>query len=126
MLKTRLCIGTGSFIGGVARYLIARALPYSDTFHFPMATLLINVAGCLLIGVVNGLLQRGDISHGNLYLFLTVGFCGGFTTFSTFVNENYNLFTNERFLHFLLYATLSFALGLLAAHLGYRVTNNIH
>ena len=119
MLKTLLFIGAGSFTGGIARYLLSRAIQTNITTGFPWGTLVVNILGCLFIGLLYGLFERGNLVNAGLRLFLTVGFCGGFTTFSTFVHENYTLFNNESFLHFTLYAVLSFGLGLLAAHLGH-------
>lgn len=86
---------------------------------FPWGTLAVNVAGCLAIGLLYGLFERGNLLNAELRLFLTVGFCGGFTTFSTFIHENYALLGGQQFLHFAGYALLSFALGMLAAHLGH-------
>lgn len=86
---------------------------------FRGGTLAVNVAGCLAIGLLYGLFERGNLLNAELRLFLTVGFCGGFTTFSTFIHENYALLGGQQFLHFAGYALLSFALGMLAAHLGH-------
>lgn len=119
MLKTLLFIGTGSFAGGIARYLLSRVIQTNVTTPFPWGTLVVNVLGCLFIGVLYGLFEWGNLLNNDLRLFLTVGFCGGFTTFSTFVHENYTLFNDEHFIHVALYATLSFALGLGAAYLGH-------
>lgn len=119
MVKTLFFIGAGSFAGGIARYLLSRLIQSQVTSGFPWGTLAVNVAGCLAIGLLYGLFERGNLLNAELRLFLTVGFCGGFTTFSTFIHENYALLGGQQFLHFAGYALLSFALGMLAAHLGH-------
>ena len=91
MLKTLLFIGMGSFTGGVLRYLISRYVQNFLTPSFPLGTLLVNILGCFAIGLFYGLFERGNLMNPNLKMFLTVGFCGGFTTFSTFMNENFQL-----------------------------------
>lgn len=125
MLKTLLFIGAGSFSGGIARYLLSRLVQTHVVSAFPWGTMVVNVAGCLVIGVLYGLFERGNLMNGELRMFLTVGFCGGFTTFSTFVHENYTLLEDQNFLHFALYSILSFALGLLAAYLGHLIIKAI-
>ena len=122
MLKTILFIGAGSFIGGVARYLLSRAVQSGVTSGFPWGTMVVNVAGCLLIGILYGLFERNHVGSEALRMFLTVGFCGGFTTFSTFVQENYAMFGRGDFTAFVLYSVSSFGLGLLAAHFGRAIT----
>lgn len=119
MIRTLLVIGAGSFIGGVARYLISRAVQTPTSSAFPFGTMAVNLLGCLIIGILYGLLERGSIMSHDLRLFLTVGFCGGFTTFSTFVHESYSLFGDKNFPYFILYAVLSFGLGLILAHFGH-------
>ncbi|HIY69612.1 MAG TPA: fluoride efflux transporter CrcB [Candidatus Alistipes intestinigallinarum] len=125
MVKTLFFIGAGSFAGGVARYLLSRLVQSHAASGFPWGTLAVNVAGCLVVGVLYALFERGNLMNGDLRLFLTVGFCGGFTTFSTFIHENYALLGEQNFLHFAGYALLSFALGLLAAHLGHLIIKAI-
>ncbi len=86
MVKEILYIGAGGFIGSVLRYLISQLMKQTGD-GFPWGTLVVNLLGCLLIGILGGLISRnGNLSH-NLALFLTVGLCGGFTTFSTFSKE---------------------------------------
>ncbi len=125
MLKTLLFIGTGSFIGGISRYLLSRVIQTNVVSGFPWGTMTVNVLGCFFIGLLDGLSERGNLVNGNLRMFLTVGFCGGFTTFSTFVHENYTLFNNDNFLHFATYSVLSFGAGLLAAYSGHLIIKMI-
>ena len=92
MWKTLLCVGAGSFVGGIARYGLTRWVSAGSFTHLPLGTMIVNVAGCLFIGLLYGWFERADVLSPEWRLFLTVGFCGGFTTFSTFVHENYILF----------------------------------
>lgn len=125
MLRTLLIIGAGSFIGGIARFLLTRLVQSNVQSVFPWGTLAVNVAGCLFIGILYGLFERGNLMDQQLRLFLTVGFCGGFTTFSTFVNENYLMLSEQNYLQFSAYAVLSLALGLAAVYLGHLVVRSI-
>lgn len=122
MIKVLLAIGSGSFLGGVSRYLLSRAVQNSVDSTFPFGTLWVNIFGCFLIGLLYGLSDRGNLSNNELRLFLTVGFCGGFTTFSTFSNENLALLRDGSFLHFTVYAGLSVFLGLAATFGGHALT----
>ncbi|MBR4839637.1 MAG: fluoride efflux transporter CrcB [Paludibacteraceae bacterium] len=116
MIKAMLLVGAGSFFGGIARYLVACLLRGVGA-GFPWATLTANVLGCLLIGVLWSLFSHGQAS--SLNLFLVVGFCGGFTTFSTFSKESLALLQSGDYTLFCLYALGSVALGILAVLLGY-------
>lgn len=86
MIKSILLVGAGSFVGGILRYLLSQII-HSEQGAFPVATFLTNVLGSLLIGVLIGILSKFAPTHAGLYLLLVTGFCGGFTTFSTFSNE---------------------------------------
>lgn len=80
--------------------------------------MIVNIAGCLLIGVIFGISERSDILSPEVRMFLTVGFCGGFTTFSAFAYENMAMLKDGNFLYFSLYTGLSVFLGLLAVNMG--------
>jgi len=122
MIKTLMAIGCGSFLGGIARYLLSRGIHNSTISTFPLGTFWVNISGCFLIGLFYGLSERGSLSNAELRLFLTVGFCGGFTTFSTFSNENLALLRDGSFYYFTLYTGLSVFLGLAATYGGNAIT----
>jgi CrcB protein len=125
MLKILLVIGSGSFLGGIARFLLSRGIQNSVISSFPFGTFWVNIIGCFLIGLIYGLSDKGNLSNNELRMFLTVGFCGGFTTFSTFSSENMALLRDGSFLYFSLYAGLSVFLGLLATFGGHALTKII-
>ncbi len=125
MLKILLVIGSGSFLGGIARFLLSRGIQNSVISSFPFGTFWVNIIGCFLIGLIYGLSDKGNLTNNELRMFLTVGFCGGFTTFSTFSSENMALLRDGSFLYFSLYAGLSVFLGLLATFGGHALTKII-
>lgn len=122
MLKTLMFIGAGGFVGSIARYLLSQIIQQNATSSFPWGTLVVNVVGSLLIGLFYGLSERGAIGSSEARLFLTVGLCGGFTTFSTFSNENLALLRDGQFSFFAMYAFASVALGLVAVLGGFALT----
>ncbi|MCU0458398.1 MAG: fluoride efflux transporter CrcB [Bacteroidales bacterium] len=123
MLKNLLLIGTGGFIGSIARYLVSQ-LNLTVTFHsIPVGTLTVNVAGSFIIGFLTGIAEKSMILTPEWRLFLMVGLCGGFTTFSAFANENLMLIHNGQALSVMLYTGLSIFPGFLAVYLGYVTTN---
>ena len=123
MLKNLFIIGSGGFIGSIARYLVSH-LNLTITFHsVPVGTLLVNIGGSLLIGFLTGIAEKSMILTSEWRLFLMVGLCGGFTTFSAFANENLMLMHNGQTMAVLLYTGLSIFLGFLAVWFGYVITN---
>lgn len=122
MDRTLLFIGIGGFIGTVGRYLITYWLSKIYPSAFPYGTLAVNVIGCFAIGAVFGLSQRFDWMTHELRLFLSIGICGGFTTFSAFAFDNIVLLQNRDYLGFAAYCLASFALSLAAALAGLILT----
>src|SRR6266545_8317798 len=110
-----LLVGAGSFIGGNARYVVGRWVGGAVEGRFPLGTLLINVAGSFLLGALGGFLAQRSVAHGDaLRLALGVGFCGGFTTFSTLELETHALLEDGSWLPAMLNVVLSMVVGLLA------------
>ena len=119
MWKNILLVGAGSFVGGALRYLVSLLLKYSG--GFPWATFVVNVIGCFVIGLLWGVFSRCANVSQQLVLFLSVGLCGGFTTFSTFSKESLQLMQSGNWLYFALYVAGSVALGILLVALGYQI-----
>jgi CrcB protein len=122
MIKTLLLIGTGGFLGSISRYLASRFLQNTIPSSFPYGTFFVNITGCLLIGIIYGLSEKSSLLTPEWRLFLAVGFCGGFTTFSTFANENLALLRDGEFFYFFLYTGLSVFLGIAATFMGVLMT----
>lgn len=118
MLKILFIIGTGSFLGGISRFLVSRLIQNMAVSAFPYGTFVVNIAGCFLIGLFYSLSERNHLISPEWRMFLTVGFCGGFTTFSTFANENFAMLRDGNILSVALYASLSVFVGICATYFG--------
>lgn len=124
-MKELLYIFLGGGIGSVLRYCVQMVISERITPHvFPWGTFTVNVLGSFLIGVCYALAARFSLSV-EIRLLLTVGLCGGFTTFSTFSNDGLNLLRNELYATFLLYAILSTVIGLTAVWAGSNIGGKI-
>ena len=120
IIKNILSVGAGSFIGGIGRYLISLAMK-GVSKGFPWATLAVNLSGCLMIGLLWGFLSRNASEGTSWGLFLTVGLCGGFTTFSTFSKEALTMLQAGQTWGFVSYITMSVLAGIALAALGYYI-----
>lgn len=121
-MKELLYVSIGSFFGGGMRYLVSKAIGSLVAIGLPLPTMIVNVVGCFLIGLWSGMASANNISP-TAKLLLTTGFCGGFTTFSTFMNENLLLARGGQLVWALSYTILSLVLGLIALIVGYKITN---
>lgn len=125
-MKEVLIVSIGSFFGGGMRYWISKLVQSCTVIAFPFGTMAVNVAGCLIIGFLSGLNWReGGWMSPSAKLLLTTGFCGGFTTFSTFMNEGAGLMKEENYLYMMLYLFGSLALGLIAVLAGHYLAKII-
>ncbi|WP_396146567.1 fluoride efflux transporter CrcB [Flavobacterium sp.] len=122
MLKTIIYIGLGGAIGSVLRYLTSVFVNKYWSQAFPLATFLTNVLGCFIIGIFIGYLEKNNLANGNLKWFLVTGFCGGYTTFSTFGFENNLLLQSNQSLLAFSYIALSVLLGIFAVWFGLFVS----
>ena len=118
MIKMLMMVGLGSFAGGILRFLLSRFVQVNSASSFPWGTAAVNLLGCFILGALYGLFDR-NLPHTETRLFLPAGLCGGFTTFSTLMNEAFLLLKEGNFSAFFLYTLISFAGGLLAIGLGY-------
>jgi len=121
-LRVIILIALGGGLGSVFRYLTAQFVNRFFQLYFPYATFITNILGCFLIGLFLGLLEKNDVTHPNLKFFLITGFCGGYTTFSTFSSENISLLQANQIGTAFLYIGLSVVLGLAATWAGLMMT----
>ena len=119
-IRNIIAVGAGSFIGGIARYLVSLAMK-GISKGFPWATLLVNLLGCLIIGLLWGFLSRNASESTSWGLFLTVGLCGGFTTFSTLSKEALTMLQTGQIWGFASYIALSILAGITLVALGYYI-----
>ena len=114
-----LLVGIGSFIGGNARFVLARWVGGIVEGRFPAGTFLINVSGSFVLGFLGAVLAQRAVANADaLRLAVGVGFCGGFTTFSTFELETHALFEDGAWLTAFTNMFLSLFAGLVAVRLG--------
>ena len=119
-----LFVGIGGMIGAVSRYLF-NLIPISFTNEFPITTLLINFIGSFLIAIISETTNFFNILSPNAVLFLKTGFCGGFTTFSTFTLETFELFEKGKFIIGIGYVIISVSACLAGICLGKLITKII-
>jgi CrcB protein len=125
-MKDVLAVGFGGFFGCVARYLTGvLIIRLFDAPVFPYATLIVNVVGCFLIGLLGGLAEHTQLISPQMQLFLMLGVLGGFTTYSAFGYQTLTLAHEGRMLLAVLNVAAHIILGLSAVGLGESITKRI-
>ena len=118
MLRTLLIVGTGGFIGSVMRYLVQIFIEKGLATTFPWGTFVANIAGSFIIGIVFAFAEKGNLMSAEWRMFLAVGICGGFTTFSSFAYNNLTMIHEQSFGQLLWNIGGSLFFGILAVYLG--------
>ena len=121
MIKNFLIVGLGGASGSMLRYAVQKIFKVQTAAAFPTGTLLVNIAGCFLIGILWSLVSRSLTWNDEMKLLLMTGFCGGFTTFSAFTLEGIGLLKENKAALFFIYLTASVVGGLLATFIGIRI-----
>jgi CrcB protein len=116
-MKNLVLVFIGGGVGSALRYILGKFLNSPET-GIPYGTFAANIIGSLLIGIILGLAAKNDTLDSNQTLILATGFCGGFTTFSTFAYENHVLLKSGDFTSFAIYTIASFIIGFLAVFFG--------
>jgi fluoride exporter len=120
MFTNCLLIGVGGAIGSIARYYCSVIIPNKQ---FPLSTLVVNIVGSFIIGIVIGLTIKNNAYSNHFKLFFATGLCGGFTTFSTFSLENLQLLQEGKFVSFGIYLFTSIILGIGCTLIGFKLIN---
>ncbi len=122
MIKEAFIIGAGGAVGSVLRYYSGQFISKNYPSQIPLGTLIVNLLGCLLIGILLGYFAKNQGLSNEWKLLLVTGFCGGYTTFSTFAAENISLIQNQQVSQAILYIGLSVLLGLAAVYFGIMIS----
>jgi fluoride exporter len=117
MFSNILLIGLAGGTGTILRFLVQKNLNTS----FPFGTLLVNIIGCMVIGIAWGYFSRNY--NEQKQLIILTGFCGGFTTFSSFTAEGLQMMFDQRWLNFIVYTTVSVIAGLVATFIGFKISS---
>jgi len=123
-MRTWILIGLAGAAGTLMRYGIAIITGKMNWGFTGLPTLISNIIGCFLIGIIISLAAKGNRITEEVKVILAVGFCGGLTTFSSFTAENYSFLSGKNFLNFALYTSISVFTGLLAMWLGSLCVRN--
>lgn len=118
MIKNILLVAIGGGTGSVLRYLTSVLTSKYFTSTFPLGTFAVNIVGCLIIGILTGLFYKSSITNPDLKILFITGFCGGFTTFSAFAQENINLIQSNNLVTAIIYTILSVIVGLTFVWIG--------
>ena len=123
-MKNFLLVFVGGGLGSGFRYILSKYLNSSlGSFH--LGTFAVNIIGSLIIGLVLGYAAKENSLSQNQVLLLATGFCGGFTTFSAFAQENFQLLKTGDIMQFSIYTIGSIVVGLLAVFIGLYIAKNL-
>jgi CrcB protein len=124
-MKQLLIIFIGSGLGGILRFCVNKWFSGWYANYFPLGTFIINILACFLLGFLLGFANQKNIITPNFQLFFVVGFCGGFSTFSTFSSETLTLFQQEQYLTSFLYIFGSVFISLVAVFGGLSIAGKL-
>lgn len=119
-MKSALIVAFGGAIGSILRYLLsAWSLHHAASWRFPVGTFTVNILGCLMVGILSGLIIKHHFFSPEVRLFLFTGIAGGFTTFSAFGMETFHLLRRDEIFIAGAYVVSSVVIGLIAVWLGF-------
>lgn len=118
MIKAMLIAGLGGFMGTCLRYLTGRLCHLWEMGGFPLGTFVVNIVGSFIIGALLGLAERNNFITPTMNVLLVTGFCGGFTTFSSFADDIFLLMQQRNWTIFAIYTSLSIILGVFFVWIG--------
>ncbi len=121
MIKNIFLVFIGGGLGSICRYLISEII-YFKKFIFPYPTFITNLLGCFLIGLVLGWSIKNSNIDSSLIILFAVGFCGGFTTFSSFSYESLTLINNNQILNLFIYVFSSILIGIFSIFIGLKIS----
>ncbi len=124
--STLLYVAFGGSIGAVLRALVANFFNTDAQSSFPVSTLIVNVIGCVLIGIFAALCL-GPLASNKEFIrsFVMIGLLGGFTTYSTFALDSFTMFQNQKYLALGSYIAVSNMFGLFGAFIGFLLTTSL-
>ena len=125
MLRSVFLVGIGGAVGSIARYVLSLFINTKFNAVFPFGTFAVNIIGCFLIGILFGLAAKQQWTNNDILLLAVTGFCGGFTTFSTFAFENLSLMDKQQTFMAMVYTIISLILGIGCCKLGFLLGDKL-
>tara|TARA_B100000686_G_scaffold14176_1_gene13549 strand:+ start:730 stop:1113 length:384 start_codon:yes stop_codon:yes gene_type:complete len=124
IINTSLIIGLGGFLGTISRFLISSSMEKYFATSFPIGTIMVNLIGCFLIGLLSSYFTQKLGDQTQLFFFLTIGVLGGFTTFSAIAMDSQVFIENGEYLKMLTYISVQAILGIALCLIGYNLIKN--